>query len=119
MVSVVKHYKPYSVVSGEYTVHYYRKHIWKIKVADDVSEMFIGIDKLKPKQVTDSYGKTHREIELRGEEDVKKKNSKPHSSLTNLEEMFHSRSYLQLPLNGTQRKCWRSHAQKKFPQSWA
>jgi hypothetical protein len=73
IVSVVKRYKPYIVVSGEYTVHYYRKHIWKIKVADDVSEMFIGIDKLKPKQVTDSYGKTHKEIELRGKELVKKK----------------------------------------------
>jgi hypothetical protein len=73
VVSVVKHYKPYIVVSGEYTVHYYRKHLWKIKVADDVSEMFIGVDKLKPKQVTDSYGKTHREIELRGKECVKKK----------------------------------------------
>jgi hypothetical protein len=35
--------------------------------------VFIGILKLKPKQVEDSFGKVCREIELRGEERVKKK----------------------------------------------
>jgi len=35
--------------------------------------VLIGIDKLKPKQVTDSFGKVCREIELRSEERVKKK----------------------------------------------
>jgi hypothetical protein len=73
VVSVVKHYKPYIIVSGEYTIYYYRKHVCTIKVADDVSEVLIGIDKLKPKQVTDSFGNMYREIELRGEERVKKK----------------------------------------------
>jgi hypothetical protein len=73
VVSVVKHYKPYIMVSGEYTVYYYRKRVCTIKVADDVSEVLIGIDKLKPKQVTDSLGNVYREIELRGEERVKKK----------------------------------------------
>ena len=73
VVSIAKYYKPYIVVSGEYTVHYYRKRVCTVKVADDVSEVFIGIDKLKPKQVEDSFGKVCREIELRGEERVKKK----------------------------------------------
>jgi hypothetical protein len=57
VVSVAKHYKPYIVVSGEYMVHYYRKRVCTIKLADAVSEVRIGIDKLKPKQVTDSFGK--------------------------------------------------------------
>jgi hypothetical protein len=73
VVSVVKHYKPYILISGEYTVYYYRKRVCIIKVADDVSEVLIGVDKLKPKQVPDSFGKVCRKIELRGEESVKKK----------------------------------------------
>jgi hypothetical protein len=73
VVSVAKYYKPYIIVSGEYTIHYYRKRVCTVKVADDVSEVLIGIDKFKPKQVADSYGKVKREIELRGEERVKKK----------------------------------------------
>jgi hypothetical protein len=47
--------------------------VFIVKVADDVSEVFIAIDKLKPKQVEDSFGKVCREIELKGEERVKKK----------------------------------------------
>jgi hypothetical protein len=73
VVSVVKYYKPYIMVSGEYTIYYYRKRVCTVKVSDDVCEVLMGIDKFKPKQVADSFGKVNREIELRGEERVKKK----------------------------------------------
>lgn len=72
IVSIDKHYKPYIMISGKYTVEYYRKYVWTFKVADDVSEVLLGIDKLEPKQVTDSYGNVYRKIELQGEERVKK-----------------------------------------------
>ena len=72
MVSITKHYKPYIVVSGRYRVEYYRKRISTIKVADDVSEVLIGIDRLKPKQVPGSYGQVYRGIELPSQEHVKK-----------------------------------------------
>jgi hypothetical protein len=72
IVSIEKYYKPYIMVSGKYAVDYYRKRVCTIMVANDVSEVLIGIDKLKPKQVTDSFGDVRREIELRGEEHVKK-----------------------------------------------
>jgi hypothetical protein len=73
IVSIEKYYKPYIMVSGKYEVDYYRKRVCNIMVANDVSEVLIGIDKLKPKQVTDSFGDVYSEIELRGEEHVKKK----------------------------------------------
>jgi len=72
IVSISKYYKPYIVVSGKYTVDYYRKRVSTIKVADDVSEVLIGIDRLKPKQVTGSYGQVYRGIELPSQEHVKK-----------------------------------------------
>jgi hypothetical protein len=72
IVSIGKYYKPYIVVSGKYTVDYYRKHISTIRVADDVSEVLIGIDRLKPKQINSSYGQVHRGIELPSQEHVKK-----------------------------------------------
>jgi hypothetical protein len=71
IVSVDKYYEPYVMVGGKYSIDYYRKRVWTIKVADDVSEVTLGLDKLKPKQVTDSSGKVYRGIELEGEERVK------------------------------------------------
>jgi hypothetical protein len=72
VVSVDKHYKPYMMISGKYFVDYYRKRVSTIRVADDVSEVLVGIDKLKPKQVTGSFGQVYRGIELRSQERVKK-----------------------------------------------
>jgi hypothetical protein len=71
VVSVEKYYKTYILISGKYAVDYYRKHIWSLTVADDTSEVLIGIDKLKPKQATDTLGNVYKKIELNGEERVK------------------------------------------------
>jgi hypothetical protein len=71
VVSVTKYYKAYILISGKYAVDYYRKHTWPIKVADNVSEVLIGIDKLKPKQDKDTFGNMFHKIELQGQERVK------------------------------------------------
>ena len=96
MVSITKHYKPYIVVSGRYRVEYYRKRISTIKVADDVSEVLIGIDRLKIKQVAGSYGQVYRGIELPSQEHVKKE-AKASLSSTAPDNPYHSMSYL-IPL---------------------
>jgi hypothetical protein len=72
VVSVDKCYKPYMMISGKYFVDYYRKRVSTMKVADDVSEVLLGLDKLKPKQVTSSFGQVYRGIELGSQERVKK-----------------------------------------------
>ncbi len=66
-----KHYEPHIVVSGKYTIDYYRKRVWNIKVNDEVTEVMFGQDKFAPKQITDSFGKTYTGIEFKGEERVK------------------------------------------------
>ncbi len=71
ITSVTKHYEPHIVVSGKYTIDYYRKRVWNIKVADEVTELMFGLDKFTPKQITDSFGKTYKGIEFKGEERVK------------------------------------------------
>lgn len=71
IASIDTYYEPYIVISGKYSVDYYRKHVWTLKVADEVSEVALCLEKLKPKQVTDSSGKAYMGIQLPGEERVK------------------------------------------------
>lgn len=67
-----KYYEPIIRISGKYTVDYFRKRVWNIKVSDDATEVILGIEKLKPKQTADWAGQTCMSIELKGEERVKK-----------------------------------------------
>jgi hypothetical protein len=99
VVSVEKYYKTYILISGKYAVDYYRKHIWSLKVADDTSEVLIGIDKLKPKQTTDTFGNVYQKIELNGEEHVK---NEIKASLT-LDEFGRDVSPKEMPLAPSER----------------
>jgi hypothetical protein len=72
VTSLDKYYEPIIKIAGKYTVDYYRKRVWNIKVSDDSSEVILGIEKFKPKQTADWAGQTCMSIELKGEERVKK-----------------------------------------------
>jgi hypothetical protein len=72
IASIDKHYEPYIRISGKYTIDYNRKHVWTVKVNDDVSEVILGIDKFKPKRYVNAEGEAFRGIEISGEERVKK-----------------------------------------------
>jgi hypothetical protein len=71
IASIDTYYEPYVIISGKYSIDYYRKHVWTIKVADEVSEVALCLEKFKPTQVTDSQGKPYMGIQLQGEERVK------------------------------------------------
>ncbi len=72
IVSMDKYYAPYIVINGKYSIDYFRKRAWIVKVDSGVSEVSLGIDKFEPKQITDSYGEMFNGIELKGAERVKK-----------------------------------------------
>jgi hypothetical protein len=71
VISIDKYYTPYMMVSGKYAVDYYRKRTLKVKVPDDVSEVIVSIEKLKPTTLRDSFGEAYKGIELKSEERVK------------------------------------------------
>jgi hypothetical protein len=71
ITSIDKYYEPYIRISGRYAIEYYRKRVWTLKVADDVSEIIISLEKFKPKRYTGSEGETYMGFELIGEERVR------------------------------------------------
>ncbi len=71
IASIDVYYEPYIVISGKYSIDYFRKHVWTLKVADEVSEVTLCLEKFKPTQVPDSSGKAYMGIKLEGEERVK------------------------------------------------
>jgi hypothetical protein len=75
VTSIDKYYEPIIKISGKYTVDYYRKRVWNLKVSDDASEVILGIEKFKPKKAADWAGQTSMTIELKGEERVQKETS--------------------------------------------
>jgi len=46
--SIEKYYEPYIVVNGKYTIDYYRGHIYTLEVDEDVQELVIFGQVLKP-----------------------------------------------------------------------
>jgi hypothetical protein len=68
LVSINKHYEPYMILSGKYTIDYYRKCGYTVKVDKKVLEIILLNHKFKPSQPTDSHGEDHKVLELEGEE---------------------------------------------------
>jgi hypothetical protein len=68
IVSVEKTYEPFIMITGKYSIDYYRKRTCTFTVDNAVSEVVFGFGRFSSKQVTDSAGKTYKEIELLGEE---------------------------------------------------
>jgi hypothetical protein len=67
-VSIDKYYEPYIVVSGMYSINYYRKCAYTIRVDEGVLEVILLQNKLVPEQASSSGGKEGSVLKLEGEE---------------------------------------------------
>lgn len=71
LISIQKYYEPYSIISGRYSIDYYRKRTFSISVDKEVQEVVLLKKKLQPERSTDSSHRTGT-IELEGEERLKR-----------------------------------------------
>jgi hypothetical protein len=67
-VSIHKYYEPYMVISGKYSVDYYRKCAYTVKVDKEVREVVLLGQKFDPGQPTEPSTKIQNEVKLEGEE---------------------------------------------------
>jgi hypothetical protein len=67
-VSIDKYYEPYIVVSGMYSIDYYRKCAYTVRVDEGVLEVILLQNKIMPERATGSTGKEGGIIRLEGEE---------------------------------------------------
>ncbi|MCK4953195.1 zinc-ribbon domain-containing protein [Candidatus Bathyarchaeota archaeon] len=72
-----KFYDPYFIINGRYFIDYYRKHIHKLEVEEDVSEIVIFNQVLKPKtpSTLTKLRRKGKEVELEVEQRIIKENS--------------------------------------------
>ncbi len=68
LFSIEKTYEPFILITGRYSIDYYRKRTFTFKVDNAVTEVVFGFARFSSKQITDSLGKTNRGIELPAEE---------------------------------------------------
>ncbi|HVP27228.1 MAG TPA: hypothetical protein VMT26_06145 [Candidatus Bathyarchaeia archaeon] len=68
LVSVDKYYEPYMIISGEYSIDYYRKCVHTVRLDKEVMEVILLGHEFEPKPPADSFDKTHNMIVLEGEE---------------------------------------------------
>ena len=74
--SLEKSYDPFFIVNGTYSIDYYRKHVYKLDVGEDVSELVIFGQVLKPKAASSSkFRGKGKEVELEAEQRITKRNS--------------------------------------------
>jgi hypothetical protein len=71
-VSIDKYYEPYMVIGGKYSIDYYRKCAYTVKVDKDVLEVILLDHKFDPNQPADPSAKDHSVITLEGEERLMK-----------------------------------------------
>ena len=72
-----KFYNPYFVLNGRYFIDYYRKRTYQLEIEDDVSEVVIFNQVLKPKTSTtlNKIRRKGREVELEAEQRIVKETS--------------------------------------------
>lgn len=68
LVSFGKYYEPYMIINGRYSIDYYRKCVYTVKVDKKVKEIILLNQKLEPIQPTDPSMRDHNVIKLEGEE---------------------------------------------------
>jgi len=68
LISVEKTYEPFIMITGKYSIDYYRKRTFTFEVENTVSEVVFSFSRFSSKQITDSQGNTYRGIELSAEE---------------------------------------------------
>jgi hypothetical protein len=71
-ISIDKYYEPYIVIGGKYSIDYYRKCAYTVKVDEEVSEVILLKNKLTPENTQNSTAKGNKAIILEGEERLKK-----------------------------------------------
>lgn len=67
-VSMDKYYEPYIVVSGKYSIDYYRKRVYTVEVDGDVQEVTLLKQTFKPVPPKKAAKKAYKVIRLVGEE---------------------------------------------------
>lgn len=68
ITNIEKFYEPYITIAGKYSIDYYRKNAWNLKVENGVSEVTFPFAVYKTKQVLDSLGKLRTAATIEGEE---------------------------------------------------
>jgi hypothetical protein len=71
-ISIDKYYEPYIVISGQYSIDYYRKCSYTVNVDVEVSEVILLQNKLTPENAPNSSMKGNKVLRLEGEERLKK-----------------------------------------------
>jgi hypothetical protein len=71
-ISIDKYYEPYIVISGKYSIDYYRKRNYRVNVDEEVKEVILLDNKLLPENPKNSTTKGSKTIMLEGEERLKK-----------------------------------------------
>jgi hypothetical protein len=69
-VSIDKYYEPYIVISGKYTIDYYRACAYTINVEAKVREVVLLNQKFKPEETKDPSWRGYKAIKLDGEENL-------------------------------------------------
>jgi len=67
IVSIEKYFEPYLLITGKYSVDYYRKCVYHIRVDEGVLEAVLLGKKLEPEASTDSTQNGQKTIRLEGE----------------------------------------------------
>jgi hypothetical protein len=67
-ISIDKYYEPYIVVSGLYSIDYYRKCVYRVRVDEAVLEVILLNNKLLPERPAGSGSKEGSIVRLEGEE---------------------------------------------------
>lgn len=67
-ISVEKHYEPYFLVDGYYTIDYYRKRFYTFNIDKKVQEVIIFDKTLQPDLPKQAYATPYKSITLEGEE---------------------------------------------------
>lgn len=68
LVTIDKYYEPYITISGKYSIDYYRKCAYTVKIDNRVQEVILSNQKYKPNTPTDTPNKDHNTVKLQGEE---------------------------------------------------
>ena len=68
-VSIEKYYEPYVMISGKYSIDYYRKSAYSLKVDREAKEVVLFNQTFVPQETSDST-MTDRRIRLEGEERI-------------------------------------------------
>ena len=69
-VSLEKYYQPFIVINGKYSIDYYRKCTYIVKVDDTVKEVVLLNTKFLPEHVAKGSYDTNSRIKLEGEERI-------------------------------------------------